>query len=81
MLFIHGDADDFVPFDNLQKNYDAKVKGYKEMYVCHGAVHANSYQKDPETYISRVSNFIKTVKNMIEDGTYPNGAGSANIAE
>ena len=69
MLFIHGDADDFVPFDNLQMCYDAKKKGYKEMYVCHGAVHANSYQKDPETYIAKVSNFLKTVHNMIEDGS------------
>jgi hypothetical protein len=69
MLFIHGDADDFVPFDNLQMVYDAKVKGYKEKYVCHGAVHANSYQKDPEEYIHRVSNFLKTVKNMIKYGS------------
>ena len=74
MLFIHGDADDFVPFDNLQLNYDAKRKGYKEMYVCPGAVHANSYQKDPETYIHKVSNFLKTVKNMIYLGNYPYGA-------
>ena len=75
MLFIHGDADDFVPFDNLQMNYDAKKKGYKEMYVCHGAVHANSYQKDPEMYIHKVSNFLKTVKNMIYLKNYPYGAG------
>lgn len=74
MLFIHGDADDFVPFSHLQQNYDAKKKGYKEMYVCHGAVHANSYQKDPETYIFKVSNFLKTVKNMIRLGSYPDGA-------
>lgn len=31
MLFIHGDKDDFVPFEHMQKNYDAKTKGYKEM--------------------------------------------------
>ena len=81
MLFIHGDADVFVPFNNLQMNYDAKVKGYKEMYACPGAVHANSYQKDPEMYIFRVSNFLKTVKNMIEDGVYPLGAGCGYIVE
>ena len=69
MLFIHGDADDFVPFSHLKQNYDAKKKGYKEMYVCPGAVHANSYQKDPETYIFKVSNFLKTVKNMIKYGS------------
>ena len=69
MLFIHGDADDFVPFSHLDKNYRAKKKGYKEMYVCPGAVHANSYQKNPEEYIRRVDNFLKTVHNMIEDGS------------
>ena len=68
MLFIHGDADDFVPFDNLQMVYDAKKKGYKEMYVCHGAVHANSFQKDPAMYKQKVLNFLKTVHNMIAVG-------------
>lgn len=79
MLFIHGDADDFVPFDNLQLNFDAKKQGYKEMYVCPDAVHANSYQKDPEMYIHKVSNFLKTVKNMIAVGNYPNGAGCSYV--
>ena len=81
MLFIHGDADDFVPFDNLQMNYDAKKQGYKEMYVCPGAVHANSYQKNPEMYIHKVSNFLQTVRNMIAVGNYPDGAGCAYFPE
>ncbi len=68
MLFIHGDADDFVPFDHLWANYKAKIKGYKEYYVCEGAVHANSYAKDPETYERRVANFLKTVHNMVAVG-------------
>ena len=71
MLFIHGDADDFVPFSHLQKNYDAKVKGYKEMWVAEGAVHANSFAKYPEEYKRRVSNFLSTVKEMIATGNYP----------
>ena len=79
MLFIHGDADDFVPFDNLDMNYNAKKNGYKEKYVCPGAVHANSFQKDPVKYKAVVSNFLKTVKNMIEDGVYPNGAGNVYL--
>ena len=70
MLFIHGDADDFVPFEDLWKNYNAKTQGYKEYWVAEGAVHANSYAKYPEEYTRRVSNFLKTVHNMIEDGTY-----------
>ena len=68
MLFIHGDADDFVPFNHLWKNYNAKVHGYKEYWVAPGAVHANSYARYPEEYTFRVSNFLKTVHNMVEVG-------------
>ena len=64
MLFIHGDADDFVPFSHLQKNYDAKVKGYKEMWVAKGAVHANSYAKYPKEYTQHVRDFLNKVKTM-----------------
>ena len=62
MLFIHGDADDFVPFEHLWKNYEAKTKGYKEMWVAHGAVHANSFQKYPDVYKERVEEFLARVK-------------------
>ena len=62
MLFIHGDADDFVPFEHLWKNYEAKTKGYKEMWVAHGAVHANSFAKYPDTYKERVEEFLARVK-------------------
>ncbi len=68
MLFIHGDADDFVPFEHLWENYNAKKKGYKEYYVCKDAVHANSFAKDPVEYKRRVLNFLKTVHNMIAVG-------------
>ena len=64
MLFIHGDADDFVPFSHLQLNYDAKTHGYKEMWVAPGAVHANSYAKYPEEYTRRVRDFLAKVKQM-----------------
>ena len=62
MLFIHGDADDFVPFEHLWKNYEAKTKGYKEMWVAHGAVHANSFAKYPDVYKERVEEFLDRVK-------------------
>ena len=64
MLFIHGDADDFVPFSHLQMNYDAKTKGYKEMWVAEGAVHANAYAKHPEEYQRRVYQFLQKAKSM-----------------
>jgi fermentation-respiration switch protein FrsA (DUF1100 family) len=68
MLFIHGDADDFVPFSHLDENYNAKIHGYKVKWVAPGAVHANSYAKYPEEYTRQVSNFLKTVHNMIAVG-------------
>ena len=68
MLFIHGDADDFVPFSHLDENYNAKIHGYKVKWVAPGAVYANSYAKYPEEYTRQVSNFLKTVHNMIAVG-------------
>ena len=68
MLFIHGDADDFVPFSNLQKNFDAKRKGYKVKWVAPGAVHANSYAKYPEEYTHQVDEFLQTCHNMVKVG-------------
>ena len=66
MLFIHGDADDFVPPELLERVPEEK----REALI---GVLANdprpSYQKDPEEYIHRVSNFLKTVKNMIKYGS------------
>lgn len=73
MLFIHGDADDFVPFKHLWTNYKAKTQGYKDYWVCPGAVHANSFAKDPMTYKAKVGEFLQNVKRFIAEGTYPNG--------
>lgn len=64
MLFIHGDADDFVQFSDLQRNYDAKTLGYKEMWIAPGAVHANSYAKYPAEYTQHVRDFLAKVKQM-----------------
>ena len=62
MLFIHGTEDDFVPVDHVFKNYEAKTHGYKELVLVPGAVHANSYAKDPKNYTWRVKYFLDRVK-------------------
>ena len=62
MLFIHGTEDDFVPVDHVFKNYAAKTHGYKELVLVPGAVHANSYAKDPKNYTWRVKYFLDRVK-------------------
>ena len=64
MLFIHGDADDFVPTSHVYKNYEAKVNGYKELWIAEGAVHANSYAKHPQEYTQRVRDFLAKAKTL-----------------
>lgn len=58
ILFIHGDTDDFVPYEMLQKNYDA-TQGPKEKYVVHGAGHAEAYQTDPDQYKKVITAFLE----------------------
>ena len=64
MLFIHGDKDDFVPFGDLQKNYDAKVRGYKEMWIAEGSEHAMAYKDHPAEYVAHVRAFLNKVKSF-----------------
>ena len=58
MLFIHGDADVFVPYSMLDQLYAAKQHGYKEKYVAHGTEHARAYTNHPEEYTQRVESFV-----------------------
>ncbi len=57
MLFIHGDADDFVPFSMMQPLYDAKPEP-KEFWVAPGSAHANAYRDHPEEYTAVVRQFL-----------------------
>lgn len=58
MLFIHGDADTFVPFDCLQINYDACASPNKQKLVVKGAMHGMAAAWDPELYWSTVDSFV-----------------------
>ncbi len=58
MLFIHGDADDFVPTRMVYPLYEAKP-GEKELWVVPGAAHARSYHDNPEEYTRRVGAFVE----------------------
>lgn len=57
MLFIHGKADDFVPFSMLDQVYEA-TDVPKEKYIVEKAKHGEAYAKDPAMYKERVSNFL-----------------------
>lgn len=57
MLFIHGDADTFVPWQMVYPLYEAK-RGPKTLWIAEGAEHALSYREHREEYISRIRKFM-----------------------
>ena len=59
MLFIHGDADGFVPYTNLKKLYDAHpLADHKYQYTVKGADHAMAYPTDEEEYKNQLDKFL-----------------------
>lgn len=58
MLFIHGDADDYVPTEMVYALYEAKP-GEKELWIVPGAGHALSYRDNREEYTRRVRTFVE----------------------
>lgn len=58
MLFIHGDADTFVPFSMLDEVYDACASAEKEKLVVPGAEHAQSSSTNPGLYWSTIDAFV-----------------------
>ena len=61
-LFIHGDADKFVPTEMVYQNYEA-TKGPKELYIVKGAAHAQAFSTDKGAYQKVVSDFIAKYHN------------------
>ena len=57
VLFIHGEADDFVPPYMTQQSYEA-CRSEKELLTVPGAAHAKSYVTDPETCQQRMKAFF-----------------------
>jgi len=63
MLFIHGDADTYVPTWMVEKNYEAKTQGYKELWLVPGADHAESIHKSWNEYVEHCKNYIDKIQN------------------
>ncbi len=57
-LFIHGEADDFVPFPMMARVFDA-CAAEKEFFTVPGAGHAESSTRDPKFYWTNVYSFVK----------------------
>lgn len=66
IMFIHGDKDDFVPWDMSVKMYEAKEIGEKAMYIAKGAAHARAIEVDKSSYEKEVFKFVDKVLSNIE---------------
>ncbi len=58
ILFIHGEADDFVPCEMSYMNYDA-CTSEKELFTVPGAGHGMSYITDGEGYVGKFKGFLQ----------------------
>lgn len=61
MLLIHGEKDDFVPFENVKRIYDA-FNGEKYIFTQKDAGHAMSYLEDIEGCTAALDSFISKLK-------------------
>lgn len=57
-LFIHGTADDFVPYPMVHALYEAHPLDEKSLYIVEGAGHTESKYLEPDTYYETVFSFI-----------------------
>ncbi len=57
MLFIHGDADTFVPTSMLRPLFEAKPLP-KAIWLAPGSAHADAYRDHPIEYAQRVKEFL-----------------------
>lgn len=58
VLFIHGEADDFVPCEMSRVNYEA-CASEKELFTVPGAGHGMSYLTDIDGYIGKFRGFLQ----------------------
>ena len=58
ILFIHGDADKLVPYEMMNRLYDAAKSPVKEKFTVTGAGHADSKPKNPAAYFDKIFNFL-----------------------
>lgn len=61
ILFIHGDADDFVPEYMCEKLYEA-AKCKKDKLIIHNAGHTESKYKEPKTYYNKIFEFLRNLE-------------------
>jgi uncharacterized protein len=58
VLFIHGEKDDYIPTEMVEKLAAQKSEGSKRLYIATNAGHAESYWTDPKKYTTVVHEFL-----------------------
>ncbi len=58
VFFVHGDGDDFVPFEMSVENYNACASKYKRLVNIEGAGHGLAFPAAQERYIKEVRDFF-----------------------
>jgi fermentation-respiration switch protein FrsA (DUF1100 family) len=63
VLFVHGDADDYIPPAMSQEMHAARLAAGlpSSIYVAPGAVHAMSFDADPAEYGKRIGELLSTI--------------------
>ena len=54
VVFVHGDTDDFVPYEMSVRLYDACASDKKELITIHGAGHGLAFPADQDGYVNRL---------------------------
>jgi fermentation-respiration switch protein FrsA (DUF1100 family) len=62
ILFIHGDKDEFIPVEMVEKLAALKINGPKNLYIASNAGHAESFWTDQKQYITVVNDFLHSNK-------------------
>lgn len=64
VFFIHGYEDDYVPTENVVRCYNAKVDGFKDIWLTPSTIHARSCIDQPAEYAAHVGSFLSLVKEL-----------------
>ncbi len=77
-LFIHGDADWFIPPVAMTQMYNQAI-GYKEQVLIANAGHGEALGTDRETYTNAVFSFLETIKTL--NTKQPEVAADVNLIQ
>ncbi len=58
IIFLHGDADDFVPFEMSEESYNACASKHKRLVKIEGAGHGLAFPAAQERYVREVADFF-----------------------